>query len=340
MKVLVNGIGNIGTTLLSLLVDHKKELEIEEVIGLKNSVVSDWNKEEIAILKQKGVRLIEKQKLSENELKEILDSVDYIMDANTNSIGLNNKELYAILPNLKGCSAQGSEKGFGIPFMSGINNECIAKEKFVQIVSCNTHSLSTLLSVFSDSNFANIKEADFVIVRRSEDIGNHQRLVAANVVSRHLNSHIGTHHAIDVKDLFRTINLEVPVQSSDITTPSQLMHSVRFNIKLSSSMNEQSMFELIDKNDLVSTTNKFDSNVIFELGRRYSKYGRLYSHVIINSNNILFDKDENRIKGWGFIPQEGNTIISTLHAFLLQVNPDLAKEKINFIKNELIRKSW
>ena len=340
MKGLVNGIGNIGTTLLSLLVDYKKELEIEEVIGLKNSVVSDWNKEEITIIKEKGVRLIEKQKLSENELKEILDSVDYIMDANTNSIGLNNKKLYSDLPNLKGCSAQGSEKGFGIPFMSGINNESIVKEKFVQIVSCNTHSLSTLLSVFSDSNFANIKEADFVIVRRSEDIGNHQRLVAANVVSRHLDSHIGTHHAIDVKDLFRTINLEVPVQSSDITTPSQLMHSVRFNIKLSSSMYEESMFELIDKNDLVSTTNKFDSNVIFELGRRYSKYGRLYSHVIINSNNILFDKDENRIKGWGFIPQEGNTIISTLHAFLLQVNPDLAKEKINFIKNELIRKSW
>lgn len=145
---------------------------------------------------------------------------------------IKNKTFYQSLVNLKGVCAQGSEKGFGHSFMSGINDEIIRSQKFVHVVSCNTHGTASLLKTFCGSDLNNLIKGDFVVVRRSEDIGNHERLVSANVVARHLDAKIGTHHAIDVVDLFNTLNVNCDITSSDITTPSQLMHAVRFNIEL------------------------------------------------------------------------------------------------------------
>ena len=230
MKVLVNGIGNIGKTILGVLCDYKSKLDIDEIYALKNTEIRNWNREELNILKNKGVIVCTRGHQDYIHIEDIIEDIDYIFDCNANKFGLKNKQWYNDLINLKGCSAQGSEKGFGIPFMSGINNQEVPNHKFVQIVSCNTHALSSLLTTMVGDDLTNFVEGDFVIVRRSEDIGNHERLVTSNVLSRHLNEKNGTHHAIDVKDLFETKNQNLNIQSSDITTPSQLMHSVRFNI--------------------------------------------------------------------------------------------------------------
>ncbi len=340
MKVLVNGIGNIGTTILNLLVDYKKLLGISEIYALKNTQITTWNKVELNIIAEKGVILCSKTNTDFIPLPQIINTIDYIFDCNANTFGLKNKGWYANLPQLKGCSAQGSEKGFGLPFMSGINNEVIKSQKFVQIVSCNTHALSALIMAFSGKQIENLLDGDFVIVRRSEDLGNHQRLVAANVVSRHLDKTIGTHHAIDVKDLFATKNILLPIESSDITTPSQLMHTVRFNFRLRKLLPKGQIEKQLDKNGFISRTSKFDSNIIFELGRKYSAYGRLFSHAIINDNNLLINTKTNTVKGWAFIPQEGNTILSTIHAFVLQMSPEKEKEVMAILQADLIREFW
>ena len=340
MKVLVNGIGNIGQTILGVLCDYKSTLKITEIYALKNTEITEWNKTEIDFLEQKGVIICTKGNSDYKNLNSIIDKIEYIFDCNANSFGLKNKQWYTSLKNLKGCSAQGSEKEFGISFMTGINNKIIKNEKFAHIVSCNTHAISSLITTLTNNNLSNFIEGDFVIVRRSEDLGNSQRLVGANVLSRHLNNLIGTHHAIDVKDLFQTKHTELNIQSSDITTPSQLMHSVRFNLKFKKAPKLYEIEEFIEKNISVSNTKKFDSNIIFELGRRYSKYGRLFSHAIINSNNLLFDSKNNSLKGWAFIPQEGNTILSTIHAFLLQTNIKDDEKIINKLKLEMIKEKW
>lgn len=341
MNVLINGIGNIGTTLLNILFDYRSLLSINEVYALKNSKINSWNSEDIEILKQKGIKICTHENISGLlNIIDIIGSVDYIFDCNANTFGLKNKNWYNTLTDLKGCSAQGSEKGFGIPYMSGINDNIIKNKKFVQIVSCNTHSLASLLTTFSNNDLSDLIEADFVIVRRSDDIVSHQKLVAANVVSRHRNNLVGTHHAIDVKELFLTLNKSINIQSSDITTPSQLMHSVRFNISVKKKMQIKDLSNLILKNKFISTSSKFDSNLIFELGRKYSPYGRLYSHSIIIDNNLLLDETGNRIKGWAFIPQEGNTILSTINAFLLQLNIENSDDIMFKLKKLLIRNIW
>lgn len=338
MKVLVNGIGNIGTTLISVLQNYKNALGITEIYALKNTP-QPWHKEDLEYLTSLGVKICTRDNNdSYLSLEKIIDDVDYIFDCTNNGGGLANKKWYTELPNLKGASAQGSEKNFGISFMSGINNTALKGVKYSHIVSCNTHSIASLLTTFTGLELDNLKSADFVIVRRSEDIGNHQRLVSANVVARHLDDKLGTHHSIDVLDLFKTIGKTFKVTSSDITTPSQLMHGVRFNIELNTALNEEQIHACIDKNNLISKSTKFDSNVIFERGRRISPQGRIYSHAIVISNNIM--AVDNRIMGWAFIPQEGNTILSTIHAFLLQTGNHSENQLMRDLVKDLIWDEW
>lgn len=332
MNVLVNGIGNIGTTLINLLSDYKNELEIDNIFALKNRF-NNWNLPEIQFLQNNGIKIYSFDENFEN-IDKVKHQINYVFDCTSNGFGIKNKNWYNTLPELIGASAQGSEKGFGTSYMIDVNNEIIKNQKFVHIVSCNTHSLASILTTFCNKSLENLSSADFVIVRRSEDLGNHARLVSANVIARHMSLIVGTHHSVDLIDLFKTVGLQPNVTSSDITTPSQLMHSVRFNVIFKNTIGIKEMLQKIELNKYVAATQKFDSNIVFELGRKYGKLGRLYSHAIFVDNNLLIS--EKNIKGWAFIPQEGNTILSTIAAFLIQTQNENYQKIINKISSDIL----
>lgn len=139
MKVLINGVGNIGTTLACLVYDFKEVLEISEVFVFKN-INQSWQQTDLDFLKNKGIKIIYSDNVS---LREAANNVDYIFEATANGFGLKNKSIYESIPSLRGICSQGSEKDFGISFMSNLNNEKIVNQKFVQIVSCNTHGVAS-----------------------------------------------------------------------------------------------------------------------------------------------------------------------------------------------------
>lgn len=338
MKVLVNGIGNIGTTLVNLLLKYQKELGIEEVWACKRTI-NDWSSAQIDILLENGALVCTSgDSVLYPQLSDILNDIHYIFETTANGVGMRNKPTYQLLPKLIGSCAQGSEKEYGTSFMSGVNDKTILGEKFVHVVSCNTHGSAALMRAFAGGKLENLSRADMVVVRRSEDIGNHERLVSANVVARHLDSKAGTHHMVDVIDMFKTIGVECNfTTSSDITTPSQLMHAVRFNIELRKPL-ETSIEEIIEDDPYLSTSRKFDSNVIFELGRRYGFNGRIFSHAIVLSGNLLVE--DTIIKGWAFVPQEGNTILSSIHAFLLQTKHSNEERVMKQLILDLCREQW
>jgi glyceraldehyde-3-phosphate dehydrogenase type II len=337
MNILINGMGNIGTTLVHLLLEYAELLGVEKTYLYKRSVCP-WNEAERVYLESLGVVLCSSEASGNIVcLDDVIGEVDYIFEAAANGVGLANMARYKALERLKGSCAQGSEKGFGIPFMSGVNDGQIVGEKFVNVVSCNTHGTAAVLSTFTGKFLENLKRADVVVVRRSEDLANHARLVSGNVVARHLSAETGTHHAIDVVDMYDTVGIDCPLTSSDITTPSQLMHSVRFNIELRESL-AGSIDELINANPYVAKTRKFDSNVLFEQGRRYGFQGRLYSHAIVVMDNFL--ETDRSIKGWAFVPQEGNSILSTIHAFMLQMELENRDAVLQTLQTALLRAEW
>ncbi|MBP6563672.1 MAG: hypothetical protein KA214_09395, partial [Neisseriaceae bacterium] len=230
MQVLVNGIGNIGTTLLNLLVDYQQALGIDTIYAKKRSVHL-WQMNDLRMLQQRGVVLCADAARLEGfqahlegvvAFETIRPRLDYVFETTANGVGLVNQADYAQWPLLQGACAQGSEKGFGLPYMAGINEEVILGQKFVQVVSCNTHASLAVLTRWAGARLENLLDADFVVVRRSEDIDGHERLVGASVVARHLDPDIGTHHAIDATDLLHSMGLTPQLTSSDVTTPSQL----------------------------------------------------------------------------------------------------------------------
>ncbi len=336
MRVLVNGTGNIGTTLINLLVRYQSNLDIDQIYACKHSI-HPWNKIERDILEAMNVKLCTTSSNSKYlPLNTIINKIDYIFEATANGIGLQNLNNYKSIQTIK-ASAQGSEKGFGTLFMTGINDNIIFGKRFVNVVSCNTHAIASLLSTITGKKLDNLSHADMVIVRRSDDLANHERLVSAHVVSRHQDLKIGTHHAIDVVDMFKTINVPCNLYSSDITTPSQLMHTARFNITLKKPLSLD-ISDLIKSNSFLASTRKFDSNIVFDLGRRYGFQGRLFSHAIVLSENLI--TSSTNIKGWAFIPQEGNSILSTLHAFLLQMKFKKGNSILERIKQDLLKDEW
>lgn len=57
------------------------------------------------------------------------------------------------------------------------------------------------------------------------------------------------------------------------------------------------------------------SNVLVNgVGRRFGLGGRLYNEAVFVSENLLVKDDV--VSGWVLVPQEGNTILSTVGAFL------------------------
>ncbi|MDN5895581.1 MAG: hypothetical protein L0H93_16345 [Nocardioides sp.] len=303
MKVLVNGIGNFGTTLLQVLTAHWDLLDTDTVYAHK-STVHPWDEPQMQRLKNLGIILVGDEYPAQARIEDVAHEIDYVFDAGRPGQGLRRKARYDGFPNLLGASAQGTEKSFGTPYVLGHGMDS-SLSRHASIPSCNTHSALAVLRTLSDGDLQDIESADFVMARRS---------VAGNVVARHLDPVLGTHHAIDTAAVLRVLGRRIPIQSSDLSTPSQFLHATRFAVRLRSSPTEAQVRDRIDRSAYVSNTGIFDSNKIFEIGRRFGLGGRLYQQAIFVDANLLV-KDR-VISGWAFVPQEGNTILSTMAAYL------------------------
>jgi glyceraldehyde-3-phosphate dehydrogenase/erythrose-4-phosphate dehydrogenase len=331
MRVLVNGVGTIGTTLLQVLAAHRDLLGIDEVVAHKGTV-RPWDEPELARLKDIGIELA--GPVGTPSLEEVGGGVDYVFDTGRTGGAVARRATYDGFPLLRGASAQGTEPGFGTPYVLGLGMD-VSNERHVHIPSCNTHSALAILRTLSDGRLDEVAEADFVVARRSEDVGNHERLVAGNVFARHLDPDLGTHHAIDADAVLQRLGHHIPMQSSDITTPSQFLHASRFTVRLTAAASADEISDRIARSPYVATTRVFDTNKLFETGRRYGLAGRLYAQAIFVSENLLVKGD--RVAGWVAVPQEGNTILSTVAAFLQRTQgPVEAAERIDALAQALI----
>lgn len=332
MKVLVVGAGNIGTTLANLLLAHRRDLGVDEVLVQKVREPAPYDAPDLEALERRGARVV--RAATATAAGDLHGSVGYVFDCRKDGAAVRDRHRYLDLTSVRAASAQGSEAGFGVPFVGGVNPSAVVGARLVQIASCNTHATATLLTALGGPDLAGIEDADLVCVRRCEDLGGRERLVGASVVSRHRDADHGTHHAADAARVFATIGLAPAVTSSDVTTPSQLMHAVRFNVRLRAPRAVAEIAAAFAAHPRLAATAKFDSNRVFELGRRYGFQGRLYAHAVVVVNDLLVSG--RTVKGWAFVPQEGNTLLSTLEAFLLQTRPAEAEAITKRLGAELI----
>jgi len=326
------GTGTIGEPLIGLFTDFSDRLGFDEVTFHKRSALAS-DRPKIAHLMQRGAKLAAEPEVREKfeklghpvtyDAQEALERATVVIDCTP--AGNDNKARYEKLTNAKGFLAQGSEEGFGKPYARGVNDEALVpgEDRFVQIVSCNTHNITTLIRTVCEEGTGefSLERGTFVCMRRANDITQSDDFVAAPTVGKHDDPEFGTHHAHDANRVFRTLGKDLKLWSSAVKLNTQYMHSLWFNLNLDRDITLEEVVRRLRDNARVAVTDKKAANLIFSFGRDHGYYGRILSQTVAVLPTLAV-RDKREVYGFCFTPQDGNSLLSSIAAALWLVDPE------------------
>lgn len=335
MKTIVHvvGTGTIGEPLIGLFTDFSDRMGIDEVTFHKRTPLAS-DRPRLEHLMGRGARLAvdegrqgDFESLGHEvslEAREAIDRATVVIDCTP--AGNHNKEtVYRDASGPKGFLAQGSEFGFGKPYARGVNDEVLqaGEDRFIQIVSCNTHNITTLIKTLCDSDEPdyNLDRGLFVCMRRANDITQPDKFIPAPSVGKHGDPQFGTHHAHDAHHLFETLGRDLNLFSSAVKLNTQYMHSIWFYLSLTRDIGHAEVMDRLENNPRVALTDKEQANLIFSFGRDHGYYGRILSQTVVVRPTIAVRGDR-EIVGFCFTPQDGNSLLSSVAAALWLIEPD------------------
>jgi glyceraldehyde-3-phosphate dehydrogenase (NAD(P)) len=342
----VIGTGTIGEPLIGLLVDMRQSLGIEEVTFHKRTpLLTDRSK--VRSLLKRGAKLCVDDSATKGfqdlgmeptyESHEALARAGVVIDCTPSGVGTQNKQdLYEkYLDSTLGFIAQGSEFGFGKPYARGINDRALehGKDRFIQVVSCNTHNLSVLLQTLAleAGGPDNLIEGRFVCMRRANDISQDGSFCPSPVAGKHKDARFGTHHARDAWHLFKTMGWDLNLFSSAIKLNTQYMHTIYFDIRVKKPTSVEELTGPIRRNDRISITYKESANSVFSFGRDQGHFGRILNVTVIVMPSLAV-RNGNEIVGYCFTPQDGNSLLSSVAAATWLLYPKEYEQRIQCLK--------
>ena len=345
MKRIVHivGTGTIGEPLIGLFTDFRDKMGIDEVTFHKRTpLLSDRSK--LAHLMSRGAKLAaddevkgEFEKLGHTvalESREALERATVVIDC-TPAGNENKEKFYRHISGPKGFLAQGSEFGFGKPYARGINEEILVpgEDRFIQIVSCNTHNISTLIKTICHDGGRDyaLERGTFVCMRRSNDISQVDSFVPAPNVGKHDDPDFGTHHARDAHHVFETLDLDLNLFSSAVKLNTQYMHSLWFSMVLNRETSKEEILARVTANDRLAVTERKSANSIFSFGRDHGYYGRILSQTVLSTPTLTV-RDKREVVGFCFTPQDGNSLLSSIAATLWLIDPKSYVERLQAVK--------
>ena len=341
----VVGTGTIGEPLIGLLCDFKDELGIDEVTFHKNTPLL-LDKSKVVNLLKRGARLSTNEEKFEGfkdiDLKpefstdEAINRASVVIDCTPSGYGHKNKNQYyeKYLHNTLGFIAQGSEFGFGKMYARGVNDQALVlnEDKFIHVVSCNTHNLSVITDVLAlQEGKDNLIDGRFNLIRRANDVSQNKNFIPAPQVGSHNDETYGTHHARDAAELFKTLDLNLDLFSSAIKINSQYMHILYFHLKVAKKTTLEEVLEKLEANDRVALTHKISSNEVFSFGRDYGHYGRILNQTVVAKSSLCV-RNGNEILGYCFTPQDGNSLLSSIAITEWFLYPNSYQDKIQCLK--------
>jgi len=339
----VVGTGTIGEPLIGLLCDAKEDLGIDEVTFYKHSPKLEDRPKIRGLIKRGANLCVANDKVNEfQELgidpmynaEEAIKRASVVIDCTPKGTGLMNKEKYynKYKSKVKGFLAQGSEFGFGKMYAVGINDEAITpKDKFIHIVSCNTHNVAVIIKTLAiENNKNNLKEGKFLCIRRANDISQSKSFIPSPEVGSHKDEKMGTHHAVDVYHLYKTLDMDLNVFSSALKLNTQYMHCIWYDVKLNKKITKEEAIQNFMNNPRVAITYKKSANLVFSYGRDHGHYGRILDQTVAVIPTVHVIND-NEVFGFCFTPQDGNSILSSITATERFLYPDSYEEKLKVL---------
>ena len=92
---------------------------------------------------------------------------------------------------------------------------------------------------------------------------------------------MGTHHAVDVYHLYKTLGIELNVFSSALKLNTQYMHSIWYDLKLNRKITKGETIQSFIDNPKVAVTYKKAANLVFSFGRDHGHYGRILDQAVV-----------------------------------------------------------
>ncbi len=335
--VLVVGTGTIGEPLIGLLCNFKAQLGIDEVLFHKRTpLLTDRSK--VQNLLRRGARLVtDKDRVAgfeamdlkiEMTTEDALERARVVVDCTPSGNAMKDRwyEKYEDSTDL--FIAQGSEFGFGKQYARGINDEVLVtgEDKYLQVVSCNTHNLSVLIKMFglADEGPDNLVSGRFICMRRTNDISQDSSFVPSPQVGGHKDARFGTHHARDAWHLYQTKGdqYDLNLFSSAVKLNTQLMHVIHFSMKVKKPVTREEMIERVVADDRVALTYKTTANSVFSFGRDHGFCGRILNQSVIPVDVMHVSPDGTEITGYCFTPQDGNSLLSSVAATVWGLYPE------------------
>jgi len=341
----VVGTGTIGEPLIGLLCSFKDQAGFSEVTFHKRSPIPR-DVPKIKALIARGAKLtVDEDKVGAFEalgLKpvmlhdEALGKADVVVDCTPSGVGISNKnEFYEnYLASTKGFIAQGSEFGFGKMYARGINDAAleVGKDRFIEVVSCNTHNLCALINTVAlvDGD-DNLEEGRFLCIRRANDISQVKGFVPSPDVGKHGDPVFGTHHARDAYHLFRTKGLELNLWSSALKANTQYMHCIYFTLKLKRAVSRDEVLARFRADSRIALTQKQAACEVFSFGRDHGYFGRILNQTVIVEPCLEVRKGHEVI-GFCFTPQDGNSLLSSFSAAAWFLDPTTYIERTECLR--------
>ncbi|MAV64056.1 MAG: hypothetical protein CMG00_02570 [Candidatus Marinimicrobia bacterium] len=339
------GTGTIGEPLIGLFCNLKEELGIDGVSFHKNTPLTT-DRSKVKSLLSRGAKLtthaekfkgfIDLDMKPSFDTEEAIKRASVVIDCTPKGFGHENKKKYyqKFVNETLGFVAQGSEFGFGKMYARGINDSALTygEDKFVQVVSCNTHNLSSIVQTLATYDSPdNLVEGRFNLIRRANDVSQTKGFIPSPSVGSHGDSEFGTHHARDAHLLFKTIGQKLNLFSSAMKVNSQYMHILQFYLKVKEPTSLNKIIDKINANDRMSITDKITSNEVFSFGRDHGHFGRILNQAVI-SRPTLNVKNGTEITGFCFTPQDGNSLLSSISITEWFLYPNSYEDKIQCLR--------
>ena len=342
----VIGTGTIGEPLIGLFAGLRGQLGVEEITFHKRTPLLTDRSRVLALLRRGAKLCVDKNAVKgfqdlgmepSYESVEAIERAGVVIDCTPSGVGTQNKTDYyeKFVTDTLGFIAQGSEFGFGKPYARGINDDSLKRgeDKFLQVVSCNTHNLASLIHTLAlqEGGPENLRESRFVCMRRSNDISQDGSFVPSPVVGRHDDPRFGTHHARDAWHLFHTLGYDLNVFSSAIKLNTQYMHTIYFDIRVKNDTTVERLLELVRVNDKIAVTHKTSANQVFSFGRDQGHYGRILNVTVLALPTFML-RERTQIAGYCFTPQDGNSLLSSVAGATWFLYPDDYEDRIQCLQ--------
>ncbi|MDQ3281866.1 MAG: hypothetical protein M3Q69_10695 [Acidobacteriota bacterium] len=342
----VVGTGTIGEPLVGLYTDFREKWGIDEVTFHKRTPNKN-DRATVEHLINRGAKLVVDEAAREEfahlghrvsyTTEEAIERATVVVDC-TPAGNENKQKYYERIKGPKGFLAQGSEFGFGTMYARGINDEVQSPDdRFVQVVSCNTHNISALLKTLASSDGKmSLNGGRFVCMRRANDVSDTKSFIAAPEAGKHDDPEFGTHHARDAYHVFQTLGEKLNLYSSAIKLPTQYMHTLWFDLDLKHDTTLEEAKSALRNNPFIATTNKRAVNQIFSFGRDHGYYGRILSQTVVPTPTLAVPNPR-KVVGFCYTPQDGNSLLSSVAATLRYLDPNKLDENLEALRPYMFR---